>query len=292
MAAMALSMPRNLVEGASRSDERRAWIAALPRIVAEVQHRWSLELGDPYQPGGLTSWVAPAQTVDRTDLVLKVAWRHEEAEHEPDGLRAWDGDGAVRLHAHDATDDTSVLLLEHCTPGTPLCSRPEPEQDAVLASLFPRLWRASPLGRPFRPLESLCDAWADACERTPPDPATLDPGLVRAGLSLFRSLPRTSTRQVLLATDLHAGNVLASRREPWLMIDPKPYVGDPTYDALQHLLNCERRLQADPRRFARHVAELLALDADRLVLWLFARCVQESAEFPALADVARRLAPS
>jgi len=97
---------------------------------------------------------------------------------------------------------------------------------------------------------------------------------------------------VLLATDLHAGNVLASRREPWLMIDPKPFVGDPTYDALQHLLNCEERLHADPRRFARRVAELLALDADRLVLWLFARCVQESAEFPVLADVARRLAPS
>ncbi len=292
MEAVALSMPRALVEGARRSDERRAWIAGLPRIVADVQQRWSLELGEPYQPGGLTSWVAPARTSDGTGLVLKVGWRHDEAEHEPDGLMAWDGDGAVRLHAHDATGDTSVLLLERCTPGTPLRGRPEPEQDAVLASLLPRLWRASPIGRPFRPLQSLCDAWADACERTPPDPATLDPGLVRAGLLLFRSLPRTATRQVLLATDLHAGNVLASRREPWLMIDPKPFVGDPTYDALQHLLNCEERLHADPRRFARRVAELLALDADRLVLWLFARCVQESAEFPVLADVARRLAPS
>ena len=26
---------------------------------------------------------------------------------------------------------------------------------------------------------------------------------------------------------------------PWLVIDPKPFVGDPAYDATQHLFNCE-----------------------------------------------------
>ncbi len=51
---------------------------------------------------------------------------------------------------------------------------------------------------------------------------------------------------MLLATDLHAGNVLRAEREPWLVIDPKPFVGDPTYDALQHMLNCDDRLRADP----------------------------------------------
>jgi hypothetical protein len=39
------------------------------------------------------------------------------------------------------------------------------------------------------------------------------------------------------------------------------------------------------------MADLLDLDADRLLLWLFARCVQESAEFPDLAHVARLVAP-
>jgi streptomycin 6-kinase len=27
---------------------------------------------------------------------------------------------------------------------------------------------------------------------------------------------------------------------------PKPYVGHPAYDVLQHMLNCEDRLAADP----------------------------------------------
>ena len=32
--------------------------------------------------------------------------------------------------------------------------------------------------------------------------------LVREGLRLFKELPRSATSEVLLATDLHAGNVL------------------------------------------------------------------------------------
>jgi streptomycin 6-kinase len=76
------------------------------------------------------------------------------------------------------------------------------------------------------------------------------------------------------------------------MIDPKPYVGDPTYDPLQHLLNCDERLRADPIGFARRIAELLALDPDRLLLWLFARCVVESLDWPTLAPIARLVAPN
>ena len=103
-----------------------------------------------------------------------------------------------------------------------------------------------------------CDAWAHEFERKLADGLVeLEPGLARAGAALFRTLPGTSTRDVLLCTDLHAGNVLASQRQPWLVIDPKPYVGDATYDALQHMLNCESRLHADPRGFARRIAELL-----------------------------------
>jgi len=36
----------------------------------------------------------------------------------------------------------------------------------------------------------------------------------------------TQGEQVLLHQDLHAENVLAARREPWLVIDPKPLAGE------------------------------------------------------------------
>ena len=41
-----------------------------------------------------------------------------------------------------------------------------------------------------------------------------DEALVREGLHLFEELSRSTTEHVLLATDLHAGNVLRARREP------------------------------------------------------------------------------
>jgi streptomycin 6-kinase len=163
----------------------------------------------------------------------------------------------------------------------------------VIAGLLSRLWVRPPPGHRFRSLQVMCDTWADEFEQEwATRPGRLDPALVREGIALFRSLPADAEQAVLLCTDLHAENVLAAGREPWLVIDPKPYVGDPTYDPLQHLLNCDERLRADPHDLTRRMADLLGLDTERLVLWLFARCVQESLRWPALAEVARRVAPS
>jgi streptomycin 6-kinase len=198
----------------------------------------------------------------------------------------------VRVHDSAAFASTSALLLERCHPGIALGQvLPEPEQDEVVAALLQRLWSAPADGYPFRRLQVMCDAWAAEFEDRLSASVWLDPGLARAGIELFRSLPATAERQVLLCTDLHAGNVLAAQREPWLAIDPKPYVGDPTYDVLQHLLNCEERLVVDPAGLAMRLADLLGLDSDRLIAWLFARCVQESIDQPVLAEVAARIAP-
>ncbi len=138
----------------------------------------------------------------------------------------------------------------------------------------------------------MCAEWAAEFEQDfALSPGDVDPGLAREAMTLFRELPATAEHQVLLCTDLHGENVLAAERKPWLVVDPKPYVGDPTYDPLQHMLNCRDRLAADPEGFARRMAALLDLDADRLTLWLFARCVQECLDQPVLYDVATRIAP-
>jgi streptomycin 6-kinase len=256
-------------------------------VLREVTREWGLTVGSPFPHESENAWVAATRGPDGSDLVLKLGNRHFEADHEADGLRLWDGEGCVRLIAARDFDEVSVLLLERCVPGTPLGQvLPEPSQDEIVAGLLRRLWR--PAGAPFRPLHELCDAWADSFERrlTPGD---MDPGLARAGIALFRSLPRSGDR-VLLCTDLHGGNILASRREPWLMIDPKPWVGDPCYDVLQHMLNC-RRLREDPVGLCARMAGLLDLDAGRVRQWMFARCVWQSLEWSDLVEVAARLAP-
>lgn len=288
-----LTIPTNLA--ASAGDERNPlpseWLSALPVLVTELADRWSLLVDEPFEPGGQTAWVAPARTAAGEDVVLKVAWRHPESQHEADGLLEWAGDGTALLHARHDDGQTIALLLERCLPGVELCNaEAEPRQDEIVAGLLRRLWREPAAGHPFRPLHDMCSAWADEYEADP-NPA-LDPGVARDGVALFRSLPADSERNVLLLTDLHAENVLAAQREPWLVIDPKPYIGDPAYDPLQHLLNCRERLTADPHSLADRMAELCGVEPERFRLWLFARCVVESSWWPEMADIATRLAPT
>ncbi len=281
---------------AEPSPQRLAWLADLSETVGQLAARWELEVGAPFEPGGQTAWVAPVRDGAGRDLVLKVGWRHVEAEHEPDGLRAWRGQGAVLLYDSCRLGLSTALLLERCEPGTPLSAvRPEAEQDSIVAGLLRRLWQAPTAGLPFRSLHVMCRAWvADFEQRLaalPKADSVVDPGLARAGAELFLALARNTDREVLLCTDLHAGNVLAARREPWLAIDPKPFVGDPCYDVLQHLLNCAERLADDPAGLAQRMADLLDLDGNRVTQWLFARCVIEGLDDPTVRAVATELAP-
>jgi streptomycin 6-kinase len=291
------TVPRYLAETARRDEGVREWLAALPPIVADLAGRWSLRVGEPFQPGGQCSWTAPVTGPAGTRLVLKVGYLFPGGEErdEAAGLRVWAGNGAVRLQAAAETELAYALLIERCLPGTPLGQAlPEPEQDLVVAALLRRLWAAPHAAYPFRPLAQMCAAWArefeqDYAAAAPTD--RVDPGLARAGIALFRELPETADSRVLLCTDLHGENILAAQRAPWLVIDPKPYLGDPAYDVLQHMLNCEDRLAADPAGLAARMAGLAGLEAARVRHWLFARSVQESVGSPLMRQVARALAP-
>jgi streptomycin 6-kinase len=270
---MTLIIPERLAATCRATPERSAWLEQLPDTIRELQDRWSLSLSAPFDGDEVScAWVAPVVRSDGTRAVLKLGMPHMEGAHEIQALRFWDGDPSV--HLLEADEDRNAMLLERCEPGTVLRHLPEPEQDVVIAGLLRRLWRVPRAPHPFRPLAVMTAYWAD---ETLADSARWpDAGLVQAGLRLFEELPRSSPTHVLLATDLHAGNVLRAQREPWLVIDPKPFVGDPAYDATQHLFNCEERLRADPVGTIRRFADLLEIDAERVRLWMFARAAAES----------------
>jgi streptomycin 6-kinase len=280
-------IPRRLVAACGTVPERTVWLAQLPDAIATLQHRWALTLQPPFDSDDVScAWVAAATLPTGTAVVLKLGMPHMEAEDEIAGLRFWEGDPTVRLL--DADDDRGAMLLERCEPGTSLRSLPEFDQDIVIANLLRRLWRVPSTPHAFRPLSTMLESWsvealANANEST-------DDGLVRDGIGLFRELAIPSAADVLLATDLHAGNVLRAQREPWLAIDPKPFIGDPTYDVTQHLLNCQSRLVSDPHHTIERTADLAGVDRHRARLWLFARAAT-AVDSDAMRDLARRIAP-
>jgi streptomycin 6-kinase len=288
---MELRIPIELAANCRKTPERAAWLDELPRVLGKLERLWALTpdaLLDGEEPS--CSYVAAVRSAHGTAAVLKIAMPHMEGEHEICGLRFWDGDPTARILK--ANDELGAMLLERCRPGTTLRALPEFDQDRVIAGLLPRLWRTPSPPHPFRSLSTLTEYWTagtmSQIEHWP------DAGLVREGLRLFKELPRNATRDVLLATDLHAGNVIRAEREPWLVIDPKPFVGDPAYDATQHLLNCHRRLQLDPDGTIQSFADLAGIEHERVRLWTFARAAAEPRDNWSnedLVSLARSIAP-
>src|ERR1043165_1834580 len=74
----------------------RAWVAALPGLVAGYLDRWALTLDGPAMHG-YVGLVLPVRRRDGTPAVLKVSWLDPESIPEPAALAGWAGRGAVRL---------------------------------------------------------------------------------------------------------------------------------------------------------------------------------------------------
>jgi streptomycin 6-kinase len=246
------------------------WLERVPELVDECVEVWDLRLGDPY-PAGAAGYAVRADLADGTPVVLKVIFPHREAEHEAAALRVWDGDGAVRLLDYD--EERWAMLLERCEPGT-LLAEAEPDTALdVFIELLPRLWKDG--ASPFRPLaeeaawwiESLPDDWERAGR-------PFDRRLVDTAMGQLQDLSHSQGEQVLLHQDLHGDNVLAAEREPWLVIDPKPLVGEREFGIAPIVRDVElgggRRDLV--RRFDRLTAEL-ALDRDRARGWTIGQTI-------------------
>lgn len=273
---LTITVPPRLDLFCRSTPERTTWLQQLPGTISELASRWQLTwLGAPFiDPEGSCAWVAPAIQASGAHAVLKIGVPHMEAQQEIDGLRFWAGDPTVLLL--DADSALNAMLLERCEPGSTLQPVSAAEQDRIIAGLLRRLWRPPSVPHHFRHLSAMTSFW---CEETMRDRDRWpDPALVDEGIHAFEFLSKPAHDDVLLATDLHAGNVLRARREPWLVIDPKPFVGDRAYDATQHLFNRGVQFALQPDRMIQKFAELAEVDARRLRLWLFARAAAEPRE--------------
>ncbi|HEX3816368.1 MAG TPA: aminoglycoside phosphotransferase family protein [Mycobacteriales bacterium] len=275
--------------GLPRSAGGQEWLDALPGLVADLAERWGLELGEPFH-GGSASWVAPATRSDGSPAVLKISWPHREAREEATALRLWDGQGACRLLAEDR--DAYALLIERCRPGVLLKDLDTPADERLLAAaaVLAKLWSAG-AAPGFEAVADVTAEWADvAAERMGRLRPPYDPGLVRHGVELLRSLPRTATRSVIVHGDFNPGNLLSADRAGWLAIDAKPMVGDPGYDPFPLLMQVDPPfLSDDPGPVLRHRYRLFAgavgEPVERLLAWSVARGVESALWYASRDDV-------
>jgi streptomycin 6-kinase len=238
-----------------------AWIETLPELVSALAADWDLELGAVLEPGGVLSWIA---TVGDT-AVLKVSWPDEELRYEAEALLRWDPAIAVRVLRHDPA--RWAILLERLDPVTPLGDQWDDDTLAVGLSILPRLWvRAD---EPFTRLSTQARHWASvARERWATVGDVMSPTVIGEGLRLLEELG--DDERFLLHGDWHPGNVVADDRRGWVVIDPKPLVGERAFDATAMVIHGVTDRDHLRRRVGR-VAGALDLDPARLVAWTLAR---------------------
>lgn len=231
------------------------WLADLTRLVAECAEQWGLELEQPIDTPH--SLVVPAG-----DAVLKLnAPSHFEADHEAEALARWAGAGAVRLLARD--DTRRAFLCERCRPGTRLWDAGVDEPEVVVPLLARLSVEADP-PHPFRRLADEADRWADELPtRYELGGRAFERRLLDYALDVLRSVDRSAG--FLANQDLHGGNVLSAEREPWLVIDPKPLVGERELDGVGLLRNAVFRGQPVGRWLDALAG--LGLDRERLRGW-------------------------
>jgi streptomycin 6-kinase len=254
------------------------WLASLPRLVDEVAERWSLTIGEPYQPSGYTS-LALRVTRDGEPYVLKVRIPDEWSAGETEALRHYAGRAAVALVDEDAERD--ALLLERCDPGTPLLTEPDDVAAETVAALLRELWAPPPEGHGLRALR---DHRVPEWVRTLRGARHVPERLRDEALDVLAWLDAEPADEVVLHCDLHPGNVLRAARRPWLVIDPKGAVGDPARD-LAPVIRDRPWGGVVPRRFA-IVCAATGLDPARVRGWALAQSVEGAEESYGNGDTA------
>jgi len=260
-------IPRRL-KWLAASAEGRAWLRDLPARVQACVDQWALRLEPPYTES-YVSLVLPVTQSDQTPAVLKLQFPHPESEHEAEALRRWNGQGAVRLFADEPK--YYALLIEKCEPGDPLSGIARDEALEALTEILPRLWIEA--DKPFVSLHEESAKWAEhlpsSWERAG---RPFEMELLDSALQAIHDLRESPGQPVLVNQDLHGDNVLRAQRERWLVIDPKPLVGEREFSLAPIIRSYEfgHSQKATVDRLDR-LTTALGLNRERARLWAFAQ---------------------
>ncbi|WP_051703974.1 aminoglycoside phosphotransferase family protein [Glycomyces sp. NRRL B-16210] len=276
-------------------DQGRHWLDTLPATLTRLAETWDLRTGGEPFTGGTTAYALPLHRSDGTPAVLKLDLLDEENRSEPTALRAYDGDGAVRLLEYDP--ESGAMLLERARPGTALLEHAPPGADertaarerlAIACGIFRRLWRTPPPaeGHPAIPTATdLLKGWSERFDAAAANAAPEIAKDLALGVDLCAAL--ADEGEIGIANrDNHLSNVIAAEREPWLLIDPKPVLAERAFDGGYFLFKQQFHGPLGGTELLRAVAEGLGADRERVRAWGMVRTIAQIADAGTGPDLA------
>ena len=211
---------------------------------------------------------------DGVRVVLKITKLAGDESHSGEVLKAYGGDGAVRVY----TSETGAVLLERLEPGEQLVNvvkrGRDDEATKILAEVIAKLANheapavcptVADWGRSF-------DRYLQSGDKQIPRET------VQKGRELYLALAASQRNTMLLHGDLHHYNVLFDHERGWIVIDPKGVVGELEYELGAPVRNPVElpEVFTDPLVITRRLETLstsLHLDYSRALRWSYAQAI-------------------
>ncbi|MBS1987146.1 phosphotransferase [Candidatus Dependentiae bacterium] len=260
-------------------DDGKRWLTSLPDCIAICAKQWGLTdlIVSPHL--SFNYILMARRSIDNAPVVIKLGYDAAMLQHEQLALELYNGNGCVRLLAHDT--DQQALLLEQLLPARPLSSS-FPHQEELAIEQAVRIMNQLhtvplPKGGAWSQLPHI-DDWLSLFEHLDLEAHTIPLAHLRKARTLAKQLLATQRAPVLLHGDLHQGNIL-SDGATWRAIDPKGVVGEPAYEVgtfirnpTQLLVEHEQAVELIRNRIDRF-SQLLQIDRQRIKEWSYVQAV-------------------
>ena len=211
---------------------------------------------------------------DGVRVVLKMTKQLGDESHSGEVLKAYAGDGAVRVYE----SEIGAVLLERLEPGEQLVNVVKLGQDIeatkILADLIAKLAdHEAPSGCP-----TVAD-WGRGFDRyLQSGDVRIDRQVVEEAREMYQQLVLSQHKTMLLHGDLQHYNVLFDNERGWTAIDPKGVIGELEYELCALLRNPMElpEVFANPVTI-KHRLEILTttlqLDYTRALHWSYAQSI-------------------
>lgn len=246
------------------------WLKEIPQIIKQLEKDWEIKVGKPFDL--YFNYAVSATRNDGASVVLKIVFPDDKQfQSEVDALKVFNGESCVTLLEVDSEHFT--MLLEKAEPGVALDPwKDDNEATKVIASVIKKLAKPVPQQHHFTDVKDFAKDISNFKQKYK-ESNPLPEYLIDKAEELIKHLIDTSTSVVVNHGDLHHGNILSAEREPWLAIDPKGIVAEPTFETGSMLRNPYPELANKPdideilTNRIRILAEELELDPIRIQQW-------------------------
>lgn len=247
-------------------DKGKKWLADLPRAVEKLAQKYHLERLTPVSNMSFNYVASGFQHAQ--PIILKLGLNEQDLTNEKNCLLAFTKHSAAKVIAYKK----NVILMERAVPGTTLKSyfpNREIESTKIICQLIDKLRTISmPEQNTFHSVESLLDALNKQ--------SAIPQNILIKSRKLRDELLATTEKRVLLHGDLHHENILRNGND-WLIIDPKGFIGDSTFELAAYMCNPIPDLLEDDS--CKHIIEtrikqcsaLLNIPEERIKNWSYVK---------------------